>query len=261
MKRVLVTGGAGYIGAHACKRLARSSYLPVVFDNLSTGWREAVRFGPLEEGDLLDRDRLDAVLARHAPVAVMHFAAASQVGEAMQDPGKYWRNNLCGTLNLVEAMLAAGCRKMVFSSTCAVYGNQDGAPLNEESPLSPLNAYGASKRSIEEMLRDFGASHGLASVIFRYFNVAGADPETEIGECHVPETHLVPAALEATDGQRPPLTIFGTDYDTPDGTCIRDFIHVPIWWMPIFSGCAGSRRAGKAACSISARDTATRCGR
>lgn len=225
-RAILVTGGAGYIGAHACKVLARAGYLPVTYDNLETGWREAVKFGPFEPGDVQDRARLDEVFARWQPAAVMHFAALSQVGEAMRDPGRYWRVNVAGSLTLVEAALAAGCRDMVFSSTCATYGDQDGVELDEDTPQAPINAYGASKRAIEEMLRDFGASHGLRSVIFRYFNVAGADPEAEVGEWHQPETHLVPLMLQAIDGQRPALTLHGTDYPTPDGTCIRDYVHV-----------------------------------
>ncbi|MDJ1008443.1 MAG: UDP-glucose 4-epimerase GalE [Paracoccaceae bacterium] len=223
---ILVTGGAGYIGSHACKALARAGFVPVTFDNLSTGWADAVKFGPFEQGDLLDRDRLDEVMALHQPAAVMHFAAASDVGEATRDPGKYWRNNVQGSLNLIEAMLAAGCLTMVFSSTCAVYGDADGVTLDETQPTNPINAYGASKLAIEAMLRDFGASDGFSSMIFRYFNVAGADPEGEVGEHHRPETHLVPLMLDAVTGQRPALTIFGTDYDTPDGTCIRDYVHV-----------------------------------
>jgi len=226
VKKVLVTGGAGYIGSHACKALARAGYTPVTFDNMSTGWREAVKFGPLAEGDLLDPAALDAAFAEHAPIAVMHFAAFSLVGEAMKDPGKYWRNNVLGALNLIEAAIRANCLNFVFSSTCATYGEQDGVLLTEDSPQQPLNAYGASKRAIEDMLRDFRASHGLNSVIFRYFNVAGADPDAEIGEHHIPETHLIPLLLDAIEGARPALTIFGTDYDTPDGTCIRDYVHV-----------------------------------
>ncbi len=226
METVLVTGGAGYIGSHACKALARAGFRPVAFDNLASGWRAAVRFGPFEEGDLMDRARLDAVFAAHKPVAVMHFAALSLVGEAMRDPGRYWRVNVTGALNLIEAALAAGCRRMVFSSTCATYGDQDGVVLTEATPQQPINAYGASKRAIEDMLGDFAASHGMESVIFRYFNVAGADPEAEIGERHEPETHLIPLLLEAMLGRRPALTLHGTDYDTPDGTCIRDYVHV-----------------------------------
>ena len=223
---VLVSGGAGYIGAHACKTLARAGYTPVTFDNLSTGWAEAVRFGPLEQGDLMDRAALDAAIARHRPVAVMHFAALSLVGESMSDPGRYWRVNLGGALNLIEAALAAGCMNFVFSSTCATYGDQDGVVLTEATPQRPINAYGASKRAIEEMLANFGVSHGLNHVIFRYFNVAGADPEGEIGEQHRPETHLIPLMLDALDGRRGPLTLYGTDYPTRDGTCLRDYVHV-----------------------------------
>ncbi len=226
MANVLVTGGAGYIGAHACKLLREDGHVPVTYDNLSTGWADSVKFGPLEKGDLFDRARLDAVLARYRPAAVMHFAAFSQVGEAMRDPGKYWRNNVGGSLELIEAAVAAGCLDFVFSSTCATYGDQDGVVLDEDCGQVPLNAYGASKRAIEEILRDFEASHGLKSVIFRYFNVAGADPDAEVGEFHQPETHLIPVMLQAIDGQRDALTIHGTDYDTPDGTCIRDYVHV-----------------------------------
>lgn len=226
MKKILVTGGAGYIGSHACKALAAAGYTPVTFDNLTTGWREAVKFGPFEEGDLMDRARLDAVFAAHAPAAVMHFAALSQVGESMSDPGRYWRMNITGSLNLLEAAVAAGCRNIVFSSTCATYGEQDGVTLDESCSQMPINAYGASKRAIEEMLDQFETAHGLSSVIFRYFNVAGADPDGELGQFLQPPTHLVPLILQAIDGQREALTIFGTDYDTPDGTCIRDYVHV-----------------------------------
>lgn len=226
MANVLVTGGAGYIGSHACKALAKAGYTPVTFDNLTTGWQSAVKFGPLVKGDLLDRAALDLAFAEYAPVAVMHFAALSQVGEAMQVPGRYWHNNVTGSLNLIEAAVAAGCLDFVFSSTCATYGEHDNVVLDEATPQLPLNAYGASKRAIEDILRDFEAAHGLRHVIFRYFNVAGADPEGEVGERHQPETHLIPIILEAIDGQRPALTIHGTDYDTSDGTCIRDYVHV-----------------------------------
>lgn len=226
LENILVTGGAGYIGSHACKALARQGYQPVTFDNFSTGWREAVKFGPLEEGDLLDRARLDEVFAKHKPSAVMHFAALSQVGESMQVPGKYWRTNVGGSLNLIEAAAEAGVKQFVFSSTCATYGDQDNVVLDENSTQQPINAYGASKRAIEDMLSDFGAAVGMESVIFRYFNVAGADPEAEVGEFHQPETHLIPLILDAISGKRDALTIFGTDYDTHDGTCIRDYVHV-----------------------------------
>jgi UDP-glucose 4-epimerase len=223
---ILVTGGAGYIGAHACKQLARSGYVPVSFDNISTGWASAVKYGPLVEGDLLNKAAVKAAFDTYQPVAVMHFAALSQVGEATRDPGLYWRNNLVGSLNLVEAMIAAECKDIVFSSTCATYGDQDGVMLDEAYPQRPLNAYGASKRAVEGVLRDFGASHGLNSVVFRYFNVAGADPEAEIGEWHQPETHLIPVMIEAAAGNREALVIYGNDYPTADGTCIRDYVHV-----------------------------------
>ncbi|MBL4929616.1 UDP-glucose 4-epimerase GalE [Fuscibacter oryzae] len=226
MTPILVTGGAGYIGSHACKVLAREGYLPVTFDSLVTGWSQAVKFGPLEQGDLTDRARLDEVFARWKPAAVMHFAALSQVGEAMAQPGRYWRNNVQGSLTLIEAAVAAGCKDFVFSSTCATYGDQDGVLLDEDTPQAPLNAYGASKRAIEDMLRDFAASDGLNHVIFRYFNVAGADPEAEVGEFHQPETHLIPLVLDAVAGRRAALTVHGTDYPTRDGTALRDYVHV-----------------------------------
>ncbi|MCE8510006.1 UDP-glucose 4-epimerase GalE [Ruegeria pomeroyi] len=226
MTHILVTGGAGYIGSHACKALRAAGYTPVTYDNLVTGWRDAVKFGPFEQGDLTDRARLDQVFATYRPAAVMHFAALSQVGEAMNEPGRYWANNVGGSLTLIEAAVAAGCLDFVFSSTCATYGEHDNVVLDEETPQQPLNAYGASKRAVEDILRDFGAAHGLRSVIFRYFNVAGADPEAEVGEFHRPETHLVPLMLDAIEGKRAALTVFGTDYDTPDGTCIRDYVHV-----------------------------------
>ncbi|PJE37328.1 UDP-glucose 4-epimerase GalE [Pseudooceanicola lipolyticus] len=226
MTTILVTGGAGYIGSHACKALKVAGYTPVTFDNLVTGWRDAVKFGPFEQGDLSDRARLDEVFAKYKPAAVMHFAALSQVGEAMSEPGRYWRNNVAGSLTLAEAAVAAGCLNFVFSSTCATYGEHDNVVLDESTPQIPLNAYGASKRAVENILRDFEAAHGLRHVIFRYFNVAGADPEAEVGEHHRPETHLIPVMLEAIDGKRPALTIHGTDYATPDGTCIRDYVHV-----------------------------------
>ena len=226
MDKVLVTGGAGYIGAHACKALARAGFLPVVFDNLSTGWNDAVRWGPLVRGDLMDRASIDAALQEHSPVAVMHFAALSLVGEAAKDPARYWRVNVGGALNLLEACAAAGVGRFVFSSTCATYGDQDGVLLTEDTPQRPINAYGGSKLAIERMLADFGSAFGIAHVIFRYFNVAGADPEGELGEQHVPETHLIPLMLDAVAGKRPALTLYGTDYPTADGTCVRDYVHV-----------------------------------
>jgi len=226
MNNILVTGGAGYIGSHACKALARAGYVPVTYDNLVTGWQDSVKFGPFEHGDLLDRERLDEVFAKYKPAAVRHFAELRQVGDAMSEPGRYWSNNVTGSLNLIEAAVAANCLNFVFSSTCATYGEHDSVVLDEDTPQHPLNAYGASKRAIEDILRDFEASHRLNHVIFRYFNVAGADPDSEVGEFHRPETHLVPLMLDAIDGKRDALTVNGTVYDTPDGTCIRDYVHV-----------------------------------
>ena len=226
MTNILVTGGAGYIGSHACKALRAAGYEPVTYDSLVTGWSDAVKFGPFEQGDLLDRTRLDAVFAKYEPIAVMHFAALSLVGESMTNPGLYWRNNVEGSRHLIEAAVEAGCMNFVFSSTCATYGDQDNVVLDENSVQQPINSYGASKRAIEDMLRDFEAAFGLRHVIFRYFNVAGADPDGEVGEYHRPETHLIPLMLDAIDGKRDALTVFGTDYDTPDGTCIRDYVHV-----------------------------------
>ncbi len=226
MQTVLVTAGAGYICAHACKELARAGFQPIAFDNLATGWAEAVKFGPFVQGDLMNRADLDAAFARYRPIAVMHFAALSLVGDSMTDPGRYWRVNVGSALNLIEAALDAGCLNFVFSSTCATYGDQDGVLLDENTAQRPINFYGASKRAIEDMLNNFSASHGLNRVIFRYFNVAGADPEGEIGEQHRPETHLIPLLLDAIDGRRPALTVFGTDYPTHDGTCVRDYVHV-----------------------------------
>lgn len=226
VQNVLVTGGAGYIGSHACKVLKSAGFTPVTFDNLVTGWADAVKYGPFEQGDLLDRARLDAVFAEYEPVGVVHFAALSQVGESMEEPGRYWHNNVGGSLSLIEAAIAAGCLNVVFSSTCATYGEQDNILLDEDCAQAPINAYGASKRAIEDMLANFAESHGLNHVIFRYFNVAGADPDAEVGEFHQPETHLIPLMLDAVAGKRSALTVYGTDYDTPDGTCIRDYVHV-----------------------------------
>lgn len=226
MTYVLVTGGAGYIGSHACKALKATGYIPVTYDNLCTGWADAVKFGQFEQGDLRDRARLDEVFSAYNPIAILHFGALSQVGESMQNPGLYWDNNVSGSLTLCQAALSAGCKSIVFSSTCATYGDHDNVVLDETTAQHPINAYGASKRAIEDMLQNFEESHGLKHVIFRYFNVAGADPDAEIGEFHQPETHLVPLILDAISGKRDALTVFGTDYDTPDGTCIRDYVHV-----------------------------------
>ena len=226
MQNIFVTGGAGYIGSHACNALKAAGYTPITIDNLITGWRDAVKVGPFEQVDLCDRDQLDPIFETYKPAAVMHFAALSQVGESMKEPEKYWRNNVLGSLNLIEACVKHDVKNFVFSSTCATYGDQDNVVLDENSTQLPINSYGASKKAVEEILWNMEQAYDLNSVISRYFNVAGADPEGEIGEFHQPETHLVPLILQAIDGQRDALTIFGTDYQTPDGTCIRDYVHV-----------------------------------
>ncbi|GFZ84957.1 UDP-glucose 4-epimerase GalE [Elstera cyanobacteriorum] len=223
---VLVTGGAGYIGSHTCKALAQAGYLPISYDNLSRGFRDAVRYGPLVVGDIADRATLDAALAEHKPIAILHFAAVAYVGESMADPVLYYRNNTAGALSLIEAALAAGIDKLVFSSTCATYGVPKTLPIDEDTPQQPINPYGRSKRMVEQMLQDIGAVSPLRSVALRYFNACGTDPDGEIGENHDPETHLLPLAINAALGLGPQLQVFGTDYPTPDGTCIRDYIHV-----------------------------------
>jgi UDP-arabinose 4-epimerase len=223
---ILVTGGAGYIGSHACKALARAGYLPVTYDSLVYGHDWAVKWGPLERGDIQDRVRLDEVIAAYGPTAIMHFAAFAYVGESVTDPGKYYRNNVAGSLTLLEAARDHGIEQFIFSSTCATYGVPDLLPIIEETPQRPINPYGASKLMVERMLADFGAAHGLRSIALRYFNAAGADPDNEIGEDHNPETHLIPLVLDAASGRRSHITVFGADYDTPDGTCVRDYIHV-----------------------------------
>lgn len=223
---VLVTGGAGYIGAHACKALSKAGYTPVVYDNLCYGHATSVKWGPLERGDILDRARLDEVIGVHKPGAIMHFAAFAYVGESVTDPGKYYRNNVMGSLSLLEAMRDHGIGRMVFSSTCATYGMPQALPITEDMPQHPINPYGATKLMVERMLQDFGAAHGCKGIALRYFNAAGADPDNEIGESHDPETHLIPLVLDAASGRRAHITVFGSDYETPDGTCIRDYIHV-----------------------------------
>ena len=226
MTRVLVTGGAGYIGAHTCKALAAAGYTPVVYDNLVRGHKKYARWGPFEYGDILDRFRLDKVIGKHRPQAVLHFAAFAYVGESLADPGKYYRNNVAGSLTLLEAVRDHGIPNFVFSSSCAVYGAPVELPITEETPTLPISPYGTSKLMVEQMLRDFRGAHGLSWIALRYFNAAGADPDGELGEDHDPETRLVPLVLEAAMGRRDRFAVFGTDYDTPDGTCIRDYIHV-----------------------------------
>ena len=213
-KHVLVTGGAGYIGSHACKALARAGYLPVTYDNFVFGHEWAVKWGPLERGDILDRLRLDEVISAYRPAAVMHFAAFAYVGKSVTDPGKYYRNNVVGSLTLIEAMRDHGIDTMVFSSTCATYGIPDALPIREATPQRPINPYGMSKLMVEQMLRDFSGAHGINWTALRYFNAAGADPDNQVGETHDPETHLIPLVLDAAAGRRPDVKVFGTDYET-----------------------------------------------
>ncbi len=226
MAAILVTGGAGYVGSHACKALAAAGHTPVVYDNLGRGHRGLVRWGPLEVGDLADGARLDEVFARHRPEGVMHFAAFAYVGESVEDPARYWRNNVGGTLELLEAMRRADVRTLVFSSTCSTYGVPERLPIGEDAPQRPINPYGATKLAIERMLADYDAAYGLRAASLRYFNAAGCDPDGETGEIHDPETHAIPRVLMAAAGELPHFDVYGTDYATPDGTCVRDYVHV-----------------------------------
>jgi UDP-glucose 4-epimerase len=223
---ILVVGGAGYIGSHTCLDLFNKGYTPIVYDNLSNGHAEFVKWGPLETGDIRDRKRLDEVLLRHKPAAIIHFAAAIEVGESVRDPVGYYDNNVAGTITLLGAAQAAGVDKIVFSSTCATYGIPSSIPMDEQHKQSPINPYGRSKLIIEQILADLDRYQGLRSFILRYFNAGGADPEGRIGEWHSPETHAIPIAMDAALGRRPYFNVFGTDYDTRDGSCVRDFIHV-----------------------------------
>lgn len=225
-KVILVTGGAGYIGSHTCKTLRRAGFLPVVYDNLVHGNEWAVRWGPLERGDILDRGRLDEVFEKYMPDAVVHFAAFAYVGESVTCPRKYYRNNVVGSLTLLEAMGDHGVSDIVFSSTCATYGVPEAFPIREQTEQRPINPYGTSKLTVERMLVDFEAAYATKSIILRYFNAAGADPDNEIGENHDPETHLIPLVLDAASGRRKSISVFGADYPTRDGTCVRDYIHV-----------------------------------
>ena len=226
MTTVLVTGGAGYIGSHVCKALAASGITPVTYDNLITGHDWAVKWGPFENGDLADLDGLNQVLARHRPTAVIHFAGSAYVGESVLNPLKYYRNNVGNTLNLLSAMVESGVRRLIFSSSCTTYGTPRSIPLSESHSQHPNSPYGSSKYMIERILADCAPGHGLQSVSLRYFNASGADPDGETGEDHDPETHLIPRIMMAATGALDHVDIFGTDYPTPDGTCIRDYVHV-----------------------------------
>jgi UDP-glucose-4-epimerase GalE len=223
---ILVTGGAGYVGSHACKALRAAGYEPVTYDNLCRGHRWAVQWGPLEEGDLADSARLRAVIERHRPAAVMHFAALAYAGESVGAPLAYYHTNLAGTLSLLEVMHACGVRDLVFSSSCAVYGLCALPKIPETAPCNPVSPYGFSKLGMERMIADCGTAWGLRAVALRYFNAAGADPDGTLGEAHDPETHLIPLVLQAAAGERQHIDVFGDDYPTPDGTCVRDYIHV-----------------------------------
>jgi UDP-arabinose 4-epimerase len=223
---VLVTGGAGYIGSHTCKALAMQGFLPVTYDNLSFGHRWAVKWGPLIHGDLADQDLLESVLRKYKIKAVIHFAACAYVGESMQDPGKYFENNVTNTLGLLRVMRRLSIDKLVFSSSCATYGIPEQIPISESHPQVPVNPYGESKLFIERALYWYDKAHQFRSTALRYFNAAGADLQNEIGEDHDPETHLIPLVIQAALGQRPKVDIFGADYQTKDGTAVRDYIHV-----------------------------------
>lgn len=223
---ILVTGGAGYIGSHTCKALAKAGFLPICYDNLSTGHAYAVKWGPFIQADLQDRTKLQETLATFKPKAVLHFAADALVVESMRDPGKYYRNNVGSSLALLEAMQAAQIESIIFSSTCATYGHPKCHPITEEHPQIPINPYGRSKLMIEQILADYEMAYGLRSVCLRYFNAAGADLQTEIGENHTPETHLIPTLLQAALGLREEVVVYGSDFSSPDGSAVRDYIHV-----------------------------------
>lgn len=226
MPNVLVAGGAGYIGSHVSKLLSKRGYHVVVLDNLSHGYREFARFGDFVQGDIGDASLLDSVFERYSIDAVMHFCAFIEVGESVSDPMKYYDNNVKNTLTLIQAMRRHGVSRFIFSSTAAVYGMPRTVPILEDSPRLPINPYGASKAMVEQMLEDFSSAYSFESIRFRYFNAAGCDPDCEIGEAHVPESHLIPLILDAADGRRESIKVFGTDYPTRDGTAIRDYVHV-----------------------------------
>lgn len=223
---VLVCGGAGYIGSHINKLLAQNGYETIVFDNLIYGHREAVKWGEFIQGDLKNPEDLNQIFEKYHIDAVFHFAAYAYVGESVREPEKYYINNVANTLRLLRAMRKYNCNKIIFSSTCATYGEPKKTPITEDQEQKPINPYGASKLMVERIFKDYSAAYGLKFVILRYFNAAGADPDGEIGESHDPETHLIPLILDAASGKRPDIKVFGTDYPTPDGSCIRDYIHV-----------------------------------
>ena len=226
VSKVLVAGGAGYVGAHTCMKLAEAGFQPVVLDNFSNGHRKFVQWGPLEEVDIRNGPALAGVFKRHRPVALMHLAGLIEVGESLRDPQSFYDNNVAGSVTLFGAALEAGVKTGVFSSTCATYGSPGHMPIREHHPQHPINPYGRTKLVVEQALADLDSYAGVRSVILRYFNAAGADIEGRIGERHQPETHAIPLALQTAMGIRGPFCIFGEDYDTPDGTAIRDYVHV-----------------------------------
>lgn len=223
---ILIVGGAGYIGSHLNKEISKKGYKTVVFDNLSYGYEKFVKWGIFEQGDLGNIEDIRRIFKKYRIEAVMHFAAFTYVGESVEDPQKYYINNVKNTLNLLQVMLEENVKYFVFSSTCATYGNPVEIPITENHPQNPINPYGRGKLIVEEILKDYSDAYGLTYASLRYFNAAGADPDCEIGEMHDPETHLIPLVLDAASSKREDIKIFGTDYDTPDGTCIRDYIHV-----------------------------------
>ncbi len=226
MGNILVVGGAGYVGSHMVAVLGEAGYKPVTLDNLYSGYRDAVIAGEFIQGDLNDRELLNQVLDAHDFAGVMHFAAHIEVGESVRDPAKYYRNNVANTQNLLDAMVRYGVNAFIFSSTAAIFGEPKYIPIDEQHPKAPVNPYGRSKWMAEQLLEDYDHAYGLKSCALRYFNAAGADPRGRLGERHQPESHLIPLVLQAASGRRESIILFGTDYDTPDGTCIRDYIHV-----------------------------------
>ena len=223
--KIFIVGGAGYIGSHMVKIAHKAGHDVITLDNLSTGHQDAVLYGKFELCDILDTAKLDKLFKKHTPDAVMHFSAYSLVGESMANPYKYYNNNVSGTLSLLKAMIDNNCMKLIFSSSAAIFGNPEYIPIDEDHPKDPINPYGKSKLMVEEILKDFESAYGLKYVSFRYFNAAGHDPEGELSERHDPETHLLPIIMQAANGQRDSVSIFGNDYDTNDGTCVRDYIH------------------------------------
>lgn len=225
-KYVLIVGGAGYIGSHTNKYITQKGYETLVLDNLSFGHEYAVKWGKLIVGDIADKDLLDEIFTTYKIETVMHFSAFAFVGESVTSPQKYYQNNVVNTLNLLNTMIKHDVKKFIFSSTCATFGEPEYTPIDEAHPQNPINPYGLSKLMVEKILKDYDKAYGLKSVVLRYFNASGADPETEIGEDHTPETHLIPLVLDVAIGKREDIKVFGNDYNTPDGTCVRDYIHV-----------------------------------